>query len=71
MTASDDETGVPVQCEACDTRTRVPLSDLAEAIERHNEDVHDGEAVAEVDPDLKEQLANLVVDDLGLLEDDA
>ncbi len=71
MTDSEDDTGVPVHCDACETRTRVPLSDLADAIERHNEDVHDGEPVAEVDPVLKEQLADLVVEDLGLLEEDA
>ncbi|MFP9190559.1 hypothetical protein [Natronosalvus vescus] len=71
MTDSEDDARVPVQCDVCETRTRVPLSELAESIERHNEDVHDGEPIAEVDPDLKEQLANLVVDDMGLLEEDA
>ena len=71
MTDSEDDTGVPVQCDVCETRTRVPLSDLADAIERHNETVHDGEAVAEVDPDIKAQLADLVVEDLGLLEEDS
>ncbi|MFC7214656.1 hypothetical protein ACFQO4_11285 [Saliphagus sp. GCM10025334] len=69
MTDSD-EARVPVECSACETRTRVPLSELAESIERHNETVHNGEPIAEVDPDLKAQLADLVVEDLGLLEDE-
>lgn len=67
---SDDEPTVPIVCEACGTSSRVPLDTLADAIDDHNERHHDGEAIAEVDPALKDQLANLVVDDLGLLEED-
>ena len=70
MTATEDDARVPVECEACGTRTRVALSELADSIERHNETVHDGEQIAQVDPDLKAQLADLVVEDMGLLEED-
>lgn len=66
----DDATTVPVVCPECDTRTRIPLDDLAERIEQHNDRRHEGADVAEVDPALKEHLADLVVEDLGLLDDE-
>ncbi len=66
---SDDEPTVPIVCAECETTSRVPLDDVADSIDSHNDRHHDGEAIAEVDPALKEQLADLVVDDLGLLED--
>ncbi|PSQ59373.1 MAG: hypothetical protein BRD23_04560 [Halobacteriales archaeon SW_9_67_25] len=64
---TDDEPDVPILCSACDTETRVPLSDVAETLERHNETQHDGEECAQVDPDLADQLADLVAEDIGLL----
>ncbi|WP_049935245.1 hypothetical protein [Haloplanus natans] len=67
---SDDEPTVPIVCTACDTTTRVPLADVADAVDRHNENVHDGEDVAEIDPAIVESLADLVVEDMGLLDDD-
>ncbi|WP_226038915.1 hypothetical protein [Natrinema sp. DC36] len=68
---SDEETPrVPVVCPDCDTTSRVPLSKLADAIDRHNEQLHDGDDVAAVDPDIADQIANLAATDLGLLEDD-
>lgn len=65
-----DDPQVPIHCPACETTTRVDLADVAEAVERHNAQLHDGDDVAHVDPAIKEQLADLVVDDLGLLEDE-
>ena len=65
---SDDEPDVPIRCEACETTTRIPLSDVGDAVDRHNDQLHDGEEVAEVDPALADQLADLVAEDLGLLE---
>lgn len=64
---TDDEPQIPVVCPDCETTTRVALSDVAESIDRHNEQLHDGEAVAEVDPALAEHLQDLVAEDLGLL----
>ena len=67
-----DETGddprVPVVCSNCGTDTEVPLADAAEAVERHNDQLHDGEQVAEVDPDISEHLTDLVAEDLELLD---
>lgn len=60
---------VPIHCPECETTTRIPLEDVADSVERHNEQLHDGEDVARVDPAITEQLADIVVDDLGLLED--
>lgn len=66
---SSDEPDVPVHCPECETTTRVPMADLADAVTRHNDQLHDGDDVARVDPDLADQLADLVAEDLGLLED--
>ncbi|SEK69916.1 hypothetical protein [Haloferax larsenii] len=68
LDSSDDPT-VPIVCDDCGTRTRVPLSDLADLLERHNETRHDGESVATVEPELAEQIADLVTEDMGLLEE--
>ncbi|AFO56875.1 MULTISPECIES: hypothetical protein [Natrinema] len=61
---------VPVVCPDCETTSRVPLSDVADAVERHNDQLHDGDDVAEVDPDVADRIADLVATELGLLEDD-
>ncbi|WP_459192695.1 hypothetical protein [Halosimplex sp. J119] len=65
---SDDPT-VPVICAECETETEIALDDVAEAVERHNDRLHDGEQVAQVDPALAEQLQDLVAEDLGLFDD--
>ncbi|MFC6785994.1 hypothetical protein [Halobaculum halobium] len=69
-TDGDDDPTVPIVCEECDTRTRVPLSDLADQLERHNEARHDGEDVAGVEAELADRIADLVVEDMGLLEEE-
>jgi hypothetical protein len=65
---ADDEPTVPILCSECGTTTEVPLETVGDAVERHNEQLHDGEEVAQVDPDLAEELADLVAEDLGLLD---
>ncbi len=65
---STDEPSVPIVCDECETETRVPLADLADALSRHNEQNHGGEPVAEVDPSIKARLADLVAEDMGLLD---
>ncbi|WP_020221250.1 hypothetical protein [Halarchaeum acidiphilum] len=70
MSSDDDEMPTaPVICEACGTTNRVPLSEVAETVERHNDRVHDGADEAEVDPDVADQLADLIARDLGFLEE--
>lgn len=64
---SDDEPDVPIICPECDTETRIALTDVAESLERHNDRLHDGEDVAVVDPDIAEQIANIVAEDLDLV----
>jgi hypothetical protein len=63
-----DEPTVPIVCEACGTDTRVPLSELRETLETHNEHRHDGEEIAQVDPVIADALADAVADDLGLYD---
>lgn len=65
MTA--DEPDVPIICPECDTTTRIPISDVADSVERHNEQMHDGEDVARVEPGIAEELQDIVAEDLGLL----
>ncbi|THE64334.1 hypothetical protein D8Y22_13035 [Salinadaptatus halalkaliphilus] len=70
MTTSDDDPTVPIVCTDCDTSSRVALSDVADAIENHNERLHDGEDIATVDPDIAAHIADMAATDLGLLEDE-
>lgn len=65
---SEDEPDVPVHCPECETTTRIPLSSVGENIEQHNDRLHDGEDVAGVDPAVADELADIVAEDLGLLE---
>ncbi len=66
--ADEDVPDIPVVCPDCDTRTKVPFSDVEDAVARHNEQLHDGETVASVDPDVLDRLADFVAEDLGLLD---
>jgi len=66
--SDDGPPAVPVLCPECETTTRVPLPEVADAIERHNEQLHDGAEVAEVDPDLADQLADIVAEEMGFYE---
>ena len=68
MTAEKDVPDIPVVCEKCGTRSQVPFDDVEGAIERHNEQRHDGESVAAVDPDVLEALTEQVGKDMGLLD---
>ena len=63
---SDDDPTVPVVCEDCGTDTRVSLSDLRETLDRHNENQHDGDDVAQVAPRIANELANVVAEDLDV-----
>lgn len=67
--SDEQEPTVPVVCDACGTETAVPLSELEATVTRHNERRHDGEAGARVDPELADRLADVVAEDMGLLED--
>lgn len=65
---SEDEPTVPIVCPECDTSSRIPLSEVGDTVEQHNERLHDGEEVASVDPAIAEHLTDMVAEDLGLLE---
>lgn len=66
---SDESPTVPVVCPDCETTSRVPVSDVAAAIEKHNESRHGGEDVAHVDPAIVDGIADLAAAELGLTED--
>lgn len=68
MSTSEDTPTVPIICPECETTTRIPVDEVAESLERHNEQLHDGEEVAEIDPDIAAEIQNIVAEDLGLLE---
>jgi len=66
---SDETPGVPVVCPECGTTTEVPVEEVEETITRHNDRLHDGRAVAEVDPAVRERVADLAAADLGLVDE--
>lgn len=68
MTDESESPDIPIVCPDCDTRTRIPFPDVEEAVTNHNEQLHDGEPVASVDPDVFDHLADHVATDLGLFE---
>jgi len=68
MTADEELPEIPVVCEACGTRSRVPFDEVEGMVERHNEQRHDGESVAQVDPDVLDALTDQLGKDMGLLE---
>ncbi|MXR50398.1 hypothetical protein GRX03_02090 [Halovenus sp. WSH3] len=68
MSTSDDTPTVPIICPECETTTRIPVDDVADSLERHNEQLHDGDEIAHIDPDIAEEIQNIVAEDLGLLE---
>lgn len=68
MAENDAEPTVPILCSECETTTELPISEVPETLEQHNERLHDGEEVAEVDPEIAEEIADLVAEDLGLLK---
>lgn len=70
MADETEDPTVPVVCSDCGTETGVSLADAADAIERHNEQLHDGEQVAQVDPAIAEHVTDLVASDLGLLDEE-
>jgi hypothetical protein len=65
---TDDAPEVPIYCSECETTSRVPLSEVADAVDRHNEQLHDGEEAAEVDPEIADKLADLVAEEMGLYD---
>jgi hypothetical protein len=70
MADDTDDPTVPVICEECETETEVALSTVADAVERHNDQLHDGEQVAQVDPAIADHVTDLVAEELGLVGSD-
>lgn len=66
MTAEEDMPEIPIICPACETRSYVPFEDVADTVERHNEQLHDGDPVAEVDPEVLDALTTKFGEDMGL-----
>ncbi|WP_255148816.1 hypothetical protein [Halorarius halobius] len=67
MTESDDTPEVPIVCPDCETTSRVPLSEAGDAVDRHNDRLHDGDEVASVDPEVADAIADMVAEDLDLV----
>lgn len=67
--ADDEEPSFPVVCPECETETRVGLSDLEESIDRHNDQLHDGAEVAQIDPAVADEMLDLAAEDMGLYDE--
>lgn len=68
MTADEEIPEIPVVCPACGTRTQVPFEEVETAVKHHNEQLHSGDAVAEVDPEVLEALTTRLGEDMGLFD---
>lgn len=68
---NDTDPRVPIHCPDCETTSRVPLADVGNAVDRHNEQLHDGDDVARVDPEIADRIADLAAEELGLLDEGA
>jgi len=68
MTADEEMPEIPVVCTACETRTAVSFENVEAAVQRHNEQLHDGESVAEVDPEVLDALTDQLGRDMGLFD---
>ncbi|MFB6280963.1 MAG: hypothetical protein ABEH40_02975 [Haloferacaceae archaeon] len=66
---SDEAPRVPIVCQECGTTTEVPVAEVRETLARHNDRLHDGRSVAEVDPAVRERVADLAAADLGLVDE--
>ncbi|KAB1196622.1 MULTISPECIES: hypothetical protein [Haloferax] len=70
MSSDDDDVlRVPIVCEECDTTSRIPLTDVPDAIQKHNDRLHDGEDVAQVDPEIVRHVTDLAAEDIVLSDD--
>jgi len=67
MAENDADPTVPIVCSECGTTTELPISEVADTLEQHNERLHDGAEIAQVDPEIAEEITDLVAEDLGLL----
>jgi hypothetical protein len=67
MGTDEDLPEIPVICDECNTRTHIAFEDVEESVRRHNEQLHDGDSVATVDPDVLDHLVDQVAEDLDLL----
>jgi hypothetical protein len=56
MSISVPEDHVVVSCPECRTSNDVPVDDVSDRLERHNSNIHEGEAVATVDPRFVDRL---------------
>lgn len=63
-----EEPLVPIMCEICETEAKIPLELVESRLKTHNNRQHDGEEYAVVDPIVSNHLANLIAEDLGLIE---
>lgn len=68
MSSEDDEMPeVRLRCPDCGTEAMVPVTEVANRADRHNESVHDGEPVAGIDPEVADHLLDLIAKDMGIL----
>lgn len=69
MTSGSEPPEIRVVCSECGTRSAVPFPHVEDAVARRDDQLHDGAAVAEVDPTVLEELAAPVAADLGSLDE--
>ena len=68
---SESDEGLPeitIVCTACDTETAVPFEKVEGMIDRHNERQHDADPIAEIDPEIRSRLQDLLAEEMGLFD---
>ncbi|KAB1188777.1 MULTISPECIES: hypothetical protein [Haloferax] len=65
----DDAPLVPIVCEECETTSRIPLSEVPDKIRKHNDQLHDGEDIAQVDPEIVRHVTDLAAEDIVVSDD--
>lgn len=68
MAPTEDLPEITIVCPVCGTETAVPFSEVEATIESHNERRHDGDPIAEIDPEVKSRLQDLLAEEMGLLD---
>lgn len=62
--SEDKEPDIVISCPDCGTRTTVPLTDVTDAVDEHNESRHDGDDVAGIDEDFLDGVLDEVRDQI-------
>jgi len=62
--SEEDVPDVVISCDDCGTRTTVPLTQVSDSVDEHNDLRHDGDEVAGIDEDFLESTIDVLRDEI-------